>query len=60
MPKFIISWDAGFGVDGEIIEAPDEAAAVKEAYQRWHDAAENQAVYSAVPYSKEAAEDLLC
>ena len=59
MPKFIITWDAGCGDTSEVIEAPNQSAAEQEAYERWKDEAETEAVYEAVPYSEEAAKHLI-
>jgi hypothetical protein len=58
MPKFIITWDAGFGEQAEIVECEDQ--------QRAEEAAEGalqedlQANYgcAAEPYSAERAEEL--
>jgi hypothetical protein len=59
MPKFIITWDAGGGNTSEAIEAPDLSTAEIMAYENWQQEAESYAFYEAVPYSEEAAEDLL-
>ena len=55
--KFIIIWDAGYGDTAEVIDAENEAAAEKIAYESWREDAESNANYSAQPYSDELAEN---
>ena len=59
MPKFIITWDAGYGDTSAVIEASDPLEAEQEAYEAWREEAESYAFYEAVPYSVQAAERLL-
>lgn len=58
MPKFIITWDTGYGPSSEVVEAADEDQATKKAYEAWRQQAEDNADYSAEPYTKERAEEL--
>ena len=58
MSKYIIKWDSGHGSDElEVVEAPDEDAATRIAYERWREEAENNADYGAELYTEELAED---
>jgi hypothetical protein len=56
--KYIITWNAGFGEESEVIEADNWAIARVEAYDRWMEAALNEAEYKALEYSDELAEEL--
>lgn len=58
MPRFIISFNAGYGEDHEIIEAESQDTAEQSAYEAWRQAAENNADYGAEPYSRERAIEL--
>ncbi len=58
MAKFIIRWDAGCGESCEVVEADSLEEAEALAYEQWMEEAETQAQYSAVPYTKETAEEL--
>lgn len=59
MPKYIITWDCGFGSkDSAVVECADDDAAQAVAYDHWREAAENNADYSAEPYTQERAEEL--
>ena len=55
--KWIITWNAGYGTSAEVVEAETEEKAMEEAYERWREEAENNADYSAEPYSEELARD---
>ena len=57
MEKYVIIWNAGYGDSAEIIECASKDDALEEAYQMWKEEAEGQAEYSAVPFSKEIAEE---
>jgi hypothetical protein len=56
--KYIITWNAGFGGESEVVEADSIGRARVEAYDRWLEAAENEALYKAEEYSDELAEEL--
>jgi len=58
MPRFIITWDAGYGESAEEIDAPSMEAAEMEAYEGWKEEAEGSAVYTAEEYTEERAEFL--
>lgn len=59
MPRWIISWDCGYGnQDHKIIEEDTEAAAEEVAYNLWREAAELNADYGVKPYSKKEAVEL--
>jgi hypothetical protein len=58
MPKFIITWDAGYGETSQEIDASDLESAEMEAYAMWKEEAENNAEYSAQEYTEQLAEDL--
>lgn len=55
MAKFIITWNTGYGASHEIVEADTPVLANDIAYERWREEAENNADYSAEPYTKEMA-----
>lgn len=57
MPKFIISWDAGYGNSWDIVEADTEEKALEIAHEEWKEEAEGNAGYTAEPYTKERAID---
>lgn len=56
MPYFIIKWNAGYGDSYLLIEDDNQDEAQECAYNMWKEEAENQADYSAKPYSDEEAE----
>lgn len=58
MAKYIIRWDAGYGDEYEVIDAPDQVKAKRAAYELWRDAVESNADYDAQEYTDELAEDL--
>lgn len=47
MPKYKISWDAGFGESTQIVDADDQEHADLIAHDAWRDEAEANADYSA-------------
>ncbi|GEM_PF-2467235 len=55
MPKFIITWNAGYGDSAAVIEAESHAAASLVAYENWRDEAESNADYGAEEYDKDRA-----
>lgn len=57
MKKFLITWDAGYGQNEEVIEAENQSEAEAEAYDRWKDEAESNSDYSAQLLTKDLAED---
>ena len=48
MPKYLISWDAGWGVSEDTVECDDEAQAQEWAYSNAQDEFESNVEYSAV------------
>ena len=59
MPKFILSWDCGYGSkDHAVVECENEEKAQELAYDRWRESAESNADYSVEPYSPERADEL--
>lgn len=59
MKKWIITWDAGCGPSSEVIEAVSFEKAEQEAYEQWKQEAEDQAEYTAEPWTQEL-EDAKC
>lgn len=57
MPKYIISWDAGYGDIHEVIEAKNNDEALEVAYEQWKEEAETNAIYRAEPYTEELADE---
>ena len=57
MPKYIITWNAGFGVTAEIMETDSLEDAQKTAYEEWEQEAQASAEYSAKEYSEELADE---
>ena len=55
MPKFIITWDAGFGEQLEVVEADDLAEAEQMAQEALDEDLSSKYGCAAVPYSKDAA-----
>jgi hypothetical protein len=55
MAKFIITWNAGFGESAEIVQAQDEDAALRMAWERWNEEAQTNADYGAEPYDSKRA-----
>ncbi len=58
MPKFIIEWNSGYGMQTVIVEAADLAQAERMARDAWREEVEAQADWSAEEYSKELAQEL--
>lgn len=56
MPKFIIKWDIGYGPNVETVEADDQDQASRIAYERWREDCENNADYSAEPWTQGEAD----
>ena len=57
MSKYIISWDAGFGIEYEVVEVEDHDAAIHEAYEAWREEAESNAIYDSKEWTEELAEE---
>lgn len=57
MPKFIVIWNCGYGDEVEVVEAESADEANMEAYERWREEAESSAMYKAIPYTQEDAEE---
>lgn len=57
MPRYIIKWNCGYGENAEPIEAANDKAAARAAYERWREDAESNAEYSAEPWTEEEAEN---
>jgi len=57
MPKFIITWDAGYGQSEDVIEADSYDEALNQAYECWRDEAESHANYEALEYTEENCDD---
>lgn len=57
MPKYLITWNIGYGDNTEVIEAASEEKAQKEAYERWREDAESNSDYSAKLLTPELAEE---
>ena len=57
MPKFIISWNAGYGTSYDEVEAKDSEEADQLAYEAWKEEAESNAEFSSEEWSEEAAEE---
>ena len=58
MPKFIITWDVGYGEMADVIDAKDQDDADSAAYEAAREEFESQARYIAEPYTKERAINL--
>ena len=57
MAKYVIRWDAGYGMNEEVMEAAHIDDAESLAYLSWKDDVESQAEYSAEPLTKDLAEE---
>jgi len=55
--KWIITWDAGFGIGYEVVEAISKDDARLAAFERAQEEFSANVMYGAEPYSKEAAQD---
>ena len=55
MNKYIINWNAGFGVNREVIEAETLEEAEKQAFEEWQEEVENNAEYGAEEWTEEEA-----
>lgn len=58
MPKFIITYDAGYGIVYEVINAKNISEAKKKAHAVWEEIVKRYADYGAVEYSEEWAKKL--
>jgi len=58
MNKFIITWDAGYGEESEVVEADNLDDATEMAREAWKEDAESNAVFFALEYDKDTAVDL--
>jgi len=59
MPKYIITWNAGYGDEFEVVEVDSLEEAEEAAREEWKQDVENNASYEAVLYTEELAEELL-
>lgn len=57
--KYIIWWDAGSGMEHEVVDVPRGKDPEELAYNAWKDAVVSQADYGAKEYTEEAMEDFL-
>lgn len=55
--KYIIRWNSGHGDCYDTVEAEDIGEAHLRAYEVWKSEVEDNADYSATPYTKELAEE---
>lgn len=56
MSKFIIHWNAGYGDRFKVIQAETHEEAKRDAYEMWCAAAEPDADYAAIKYTKDNCE----
>ena len=57
MSKYYITWDIGYGEQWEVVNADNENEANEIAYEHWREDAEDSAKYSAVPFTKQVADN---
>jgi hypothetical protein len=57
MPKYLITWNCGYGENWEVQEHETQEAANAAAYERWREDAENNADYAARTVTPEIIED---
>lgn len=57
MPKYLITWNSGYGENWEVQEHETQEKANEAAYERWREDAENNASYQARVVTPELAED---
>ncbi len=57
MPKYIIVWNAGHGDTSQVIEVECLDTAEKWAYDEWRQEAESAAIYTAMEYTDELADE---
>lgn len=55
--KYIIMWDAGYGMNYDVVEAESYGKAEIMAYDEWKEEAESNATFSAMEYTDELAEE---
>lgn len=55
--KYLIKWDAGFGLETDVVDVDTQEQAEEEAYMSWKEDVETQASYSAEPLTKDSAEE---
>lgn len=58
MPKYIATWDIGYGEQASVIEAKDDEDARKQTYELAREDFENSVSYKAQPWTRELAEAL--
>lgn len=58
MPKYIITWNAGYGVDADEVDCESLQEAEQIAYDAWREAAESNASYDAVEWNASDAYEL--
>lgn len=59
MPKFIMKINYGYGDEYQGVEAENLEEAQEAAYDWWKQEAENQAEYTAVPWTEKLAGEVL-
>lgn len=57
MPKFIITWNAGYGDNVEVVTADNQRDAQMIAYEMAREEFESSADYTATPLTKDSAEE---
>lgn len=57
MPKYLITWDIGYGPNEEFVEADDDDKAQEKAYELAREDFENHAKYSAKLFTPEVANE---
>ena len=57
MPKYIIKWNAGYGEDADVVVADTQGEADDMAYRRWREIAEENADFSAEPWTQDEADN---
>jgi len=59
MKKYIITWNAGYGPESDVIEAESMEKAEEEAYMAWKESAELNADYEAMEWTQELEDEYL-
>ena len=57
MPKYIVTWNCGYGEVWDLVEAQNIETANKLAYECWREDAEQSAEYGAQEFTLENAEN---
>ena len=57
MNKFIVGWDAGYGMSYEVVVCANLEEAEQYAYASWNDEVEGNASYEALEWSEELEGD---